>query len=227
MLFITAAGNNRANLDETPVYPACFDLSNIVSVSSTNADGGFSFFSNYSTTQVDVTARGRDVVSALPGNQSGKFTGTSMSAAYVSGVAMAVYSQNAEMTKEQVKERILETSNRFDNLQDKVSRGRNINLQQALAGQIVSDVTHVNPADDFDVTSYRPTVNEQLTLFGSKQAVAGAVGVNHYLILMDDGTVWSFGGNEHGQLGSGEDEYAWHPYSQPVQVVGLDRKSVV
>lgn len=34
MLFVCAAGNTGKNLDEVPVYPACYDLENIVAVTS-------------------------------------------------------------------------------------------------------------------------------------------------------------------------------------------------
>ncbi len=220
-LFITASGNQRANLDVLPVYPACFDLPNIIRVASVNADSGFSFFSNYSAERVDIAARGRDVISAAPGNQSGACTGTSMAAAYVSGVCAAVWAQNAEMTAAQVKNRVLTSADRFAHLQDKVCGGRRVNLQHALQGTVVQDITQVTPAEDFDPTGYHLTDGQQLELFGSKQAVAGAVGGSHYLILMEDGTVWSFGRNIFGQLGTGEGVNAYHDANHPVQVLGL------
>ena len=91
-LYIAAAGNNRRNLDAVPSYPASYELDNIISVGSVNADGGFSYFSNYGIDSVDITALGRDVFSALPNGNDGVQTGTSMSAAYVSGAAAVVKS---------------------------------------------------------------------------------------------------------------------------------------
>ena len=65
-LFITAAGNHRMDLSTTPVYPACFNLDNIICVASANADKGFTYFSNFSTAHVDIAALGREVTSAYP-----------------------------------------------------------------------------------------------------------------------------------------------------------------
>ena len=61
MLFVCAAGNARTDVEEAPVYPACFDLENIISVASLNQDLGFSYYSNYGTESVDIAAVGRDV----------------------------------------------------------------------------------------------------------------------------------------------------------------------
>ena len=54
MLFICAAGNGREDLELKPVYPACFELGNVLSVGSVNNDLGFSYYSNYN--QVDMAA---------------------------------------------------------------------------------------------------------------------------------------------------------------------------
>ena len=219
-LFICAVGNNRMCLDDTPIYPACFELPNIISVTSTNADGGFSYFSNYSTNKVDIAARGRDVVSAIPNNKSLAYTGTSMSAAYVSGVAMAISANYADWDISQIKTHILDTADRFSNLLDKIENGRCINLQNALSNTFITDVSVISPADDFDVTSYNPTPSEQLELFSQKRAISAVTGGNHTLILMDDGTVWSFGNNQYDALGA--DVSGNIDCSTPVQVIGLD-----
>lgn len=89
LLFVCAAGNNRQDVDETPVYPACFDLGNIISVTALNADFGFSYFSNYGPSSVDIAAPGRDIVSARPGGGTAEMSGSSMSAGFVSGAAAA------------------------------------------------------------------------------------------------------------------------------------------
>ncbi|MDR1440079.1 MAG: S8 family serine peptidase, partial [Clostridiales bacterium] len=80
MLFVCAAGNSRKNMEVAPSYPAAYDLPNVISVASVNGDGGFSYFSNYGETAVDLAAPGRSIMSALPENRTGPMTGTSMSA---------------------------------------------------------------------------------------------------------------------------------------------------
>src|SRR6185369_14606799 len=64
-LFVAAAGNEYANLDVYPFYPASYDLDNVVAVGATENDGGRAAFSNYGQT-VDVSAPGVDVLSTLP-----------------------------------------------------------------------------------------------------------------------------------------------------------------
>ena len=44
-----------------------------------------------------------------------------------------------------------------------------------------------------------------------------AVGAFHNLALTDDGILWAWGNNEHGQLGTGDTQ----PRSQPIRVEGL------
>ena len=66
LLFVCAAGNSRTNVDETPIYPASFDIENVISVTSLNEDMGFSYYSNYGN-NVDIAMYGRNVRSTLPG----------------------------------------------------------------------------------------------------------------------------------------------------------------
>ena len=196
MLFICAAGNNRVDLEETPIYPACFDLENSLSVASANSDSGLSYFSNYG--DVDIAARGREVISAWPENQYGEMSGTSMAAGYVSGAAALV-----EGNTFQVKQRILDTALHIDCLEPYVDEGRKISVEN-LKGNIISDeVLHVKPYEDFDDAAYHRTPAESWELFSSLKNVQVATGIAHVLILKEDGTVWSWGYNIHGQLGIG------------------------
>jgi len=62
-LFVAAAGNSNKNTDNTPVYPASYNLDNIISVASTTRYDGRSSFSNYGLTTVDLGAPGSDIYS--------------------------------------------------------------------------------------------------------------------------------------------------------------------
>ena len=202
-LFVCAVGNNRRDMDIIPSYPAAYRLPNVISVGSVNADGGLSFFSNYSASLVDITALGRDIVSALPSGQTGLLSGTSMSAAYITGIAAVLLSQSPDMTPAELREQILSSADRLSNLQITVNYGRRANMANALAG-ISGSVLTLTPADDFNVHGYQPTREELWELFaaaGSVKQVAG--GGSHSLALMSDGTVWAWGLNGSGQLGQG------------------------
>ena len=62
MLFVCAAGNGLYNVDEYPVYPAAFDLDNIISVTSIDANGHLSRFANYGIQSVDIAAPGNNIL---------------------------------------------------------------------------------------------------------------------------------------------------------------------
>ncbi|MBR8644719.1 S8 family serine peptidase [[Brevibacterium] frigoritolerans] len=65
-LFIAAAGNFAENSDTSPMYPAAYDLPNILSVASINNTGNLSGFSNYGAKSVDVAAPGESILSTTP-----------------------------------------------------------------------------------------------------------------------------------------------------------------
>lgn len=50
-----------------------------------------------------------------------------------------------------------------------------------------------------------------------------AVGAFHNLALLEDGTLWAWGNNEYGQLGTGDTQ----PRSQPIPVQGLSGLTLV
>jgi len=50
-----------------------------------------------------------------------------------------------------------------------------------------------------------------------------AVGAFHNLALKEDGTLWAWGNNEYGQLGTGDTQ----PRSYPIPVEGLDDLTLV
>jgi subtilisin family serine protease len=55
-LFITAAGNSGSDNDATQLYPASYDLDNVVSVAGSDASDELAFFSNYGAQSVDLAA---------------------------------------------------------------------------------------------------------------------------------------------------------------------------
>ena len=214
-LFVCAAGNNRRDLTKTPSYPACYDLPNVVSVASVNADGGFSYYSNYGE-NIDITAWGRNITSLLPEQSCGEMTGTSMAAGYVTAVA-AIVGSYENIPADGLKQRLLETADRLSNLQDKVNGGRRVSLTNAVNNIVQTNIIQNNPADDFDVFGYQPTESELFELYSSTRVVKIAAGHNHTLVLKSDGTVWAWGDNYYGQLGNGTLTNS----STAVQVIGL------
>jgi len=74
-LFICAAGNAGQNVDVNPVYPACYQLPNVISVGAIDNKGQLASFSNYGS-KVQIAAPGAGILSTLPGNNYGLMSGT-------------------------------------------------------------------------------------------------------------------------------------------------------
>ena len=65
ILFITAAGNETTNNDQTPSYPANYDLPNIIAVAATDSSDRLASFSNFGKSKVHVAAPGVSIFSTF------------------------------------------------------------------------------------------------------------------------------------------------------------------
>jgi subtilisin family serine protease len=63
VLVVAAAGNDSANTDNDPFYPASYNLTNIISVAATDRTDYLASFSNWGPSTVDVTAPGVSIYS--------------------------------------------------------------------------------------------------------------------------------------------------------------------
>ncbi len=66
IILCTAAGNEGENIDNIPVYPACYKLENIITVSATDQEDQFPTFANYGTNSVHLAAPGYSILSTIP-----------------------------------------------------------------------------------------------------------------------------------------------------------------
>ena len=106
-LLIAAAGNNGLDIDQTPFYPAAFDLDNIISVSASNENHQLAFFSNYGDTSVDILSPGTAIYSTLPNTGYGLMSGTSMAAPLVTGILSLGISASSTASITQLKESMI------------------------------------------------------------------------------------------------------------------------
>ena len=158
-LFIAAAGNNSANADINPMYPAAYNLDNIVSVASTTRTDALSSFSNYGLTSVDLGAPGSDIYSTTPNNTYATYSGTSMASPHVAGAAALLWSQNPTWTAQQVKNALMNTGDPLASLAGKTVSGKRLNVFKALGG------TNSSPGQDIFIRS--PQYAGLLTYNGS------------------------------------------------------------
>ena len=110
-LFVTAAGNDNKDIDETPDYPSCYNLPNIITVGAHNQDGYIwtdrTGGSNYGANNVDIFAPGDMIQSTTPSSFYIANSGTSFAAPFVTGVAALMLSVNPDLSAKELKESIL------------------------------------------------------------------------------------------------------------------------
>ena len=147
-LFVAAAGNSAQNADVSPMYPAAYNLANIISVASTTRTDSLSSFSNYGLTSVDLGAPGSDIYSLAPGGGYATLSGTSMASPHVAGGAALLWSQNPTWTAQQVKTTLMNTGDSIAALAGKTVSGKRLNVYNALgAGSLPTVSVSVSPAN--------------------------------------------------------------------------------
>lgn len=137
MLFVVAAGNgdssgNGYSIDEQPMYPASFDLDNIISVANLRFDGQLDKTSNYGEKSVDLAAPGNYILSTISGNDYTYMSGTSMAAPMVTGTAAMLYSYDSTLSLYDVRNRILQSVHQLDALSGKVATGGMLDAGRAM-----------------------------------------------------------------------------------------------
>lgn len=145
-LFIAAAGNDGMDTDSSPMYPAAYDLPNILSVAAINNKGNLSSFSNFGARSVDVAAPGEGILSTFPIIEENYSTayeyldGTSMATPHVTGVAALVKSVNPSYNPAQIKDAIMRTTTKLSSLTGKVSTGGLVNAGKAVNFEADSEI---------------------------------------------------------------------------------------
>lgn len=132
ILFVAASGNDGANSDKTPHYPAGYNLPNIVSVAAMTRNDQLASFSNYGAKSVHVAAPGAEILSTWLNGSFEEHSGTSMATPVVSGVAALILSEHSNFTVEELRERLFKSVDKLDGLNGKVSTGGRINAAKAV-----------------------------------------------------------------------------------------------
>ncbi|HAB89286.1 MAG TPA: hypothetical protein DCF84_02030, partial [Bacteroidetes bacterium] len=108
VVVVMAAGNNGGSL---PISPAINAINNGLAVGAVNQDGNLTSFSNQAGTLLDyVTAPGDSITSAITGNRYATYSGTSMAAPFVSGVASLLSGYDSGLTAEQIENLLTSTA---------------------------------------------------------------------------------------------------------------------
>jgi subtilisin family serine protease len=139
ILFVAAAGDydpESDRLQDSPVYPAGYDLANIIAVAATDHNDALASFSNYGATSVDVAAPGVNILSTKAGDSYQYLSGTSMATPHVSGLAALIWAENPGFSYGDVKDGVLNGVDVLPGLTGKMLMAGRINAHNS-----------VNPAD--------------------------------------------------------------------------------
>ena len=130
IVIVTAAGNAKVNNDHMPAYPSGYDLPGLLSGASASR-GDRARFSNYGKNSIDVFAPGMSIYSTHKEGNYKYMSGTSMAAPVVSGIIGLGLSIAPEKTPEELRELLIETSEKIPAL-FKVSVGGRVNAFEFL-----------------------------------------------------------------------------------------------
>ncbi len=144
VLLVVGAGNSGVDIDQPAnfMYPACFDLDNILTVAMIDFRGGLVRYkagdqwlgSNYGARNVDIAALDENFTTFL---ENGRSTyrlavGTSNSGPVVTGIAALTLSVNPKLSALELKKLLLDTATPLPGLRGKTVCGGMVNAYQAL-----------------------------------------------------------------------------------------------
>ncbi len=131
-LHICAAGNDAGNNDIVPMYPASYNLPNVLTVAATDENDQLASFSNKGATSVELAAPGVRIYSTVPNGQYGLKSGTSMATPHVSGVAALIATQYPGISNTELKDRLVFGTDRLPQLEGQLISGGRLNAARSL-----------------------------------------------------------------------------------------------
>jgi cell wall-associated protease len=149
VLLIHAAGNENRDVDSTTFYPdPNYELSGLKSscfITVGASTGGpdslvLARFSNYGKKEVDLFAPGVKVFSTVPSNHYATYSGTSMAAPVVAGIAAMLLEYYPKLSARQVKYILMQSAMKLPENQVKwAATGKTIDFSElSVSGGIVN-----------------------------------------------------------------------------------------
>jgi len=110
ILFVASAGNNTSDNDMFEVYPARYNVDNVIAVGAMSGNGKIAKFSNFGKNTVHIFAPGENIMSTMIHNRYKSKSGTSMAAPIVTGALGLLLSNEPNISYKDAKERLIKTS---------------------------------------------------------------------------------------------------------------------
>jgi subtilisin family serine protease len=131
VLVVTSAGNDGADRDSVPSYPASINSPAIVSVASSDRSGRLGYASAYGASSVDIAAPGDNILTTDLHGRYGTHSGTSFAAAYVTGAAALLASAQPAASGSQLRGALVASARRGGKLDHRVLGGQ-LNVAAAM-----------------------------------------------------------------------------------------------
>jgi subtilisin family serine protease len=132
ILFVAAAGNSSVNNDRVPHFPSSYNVPNVVSVAALDRNDQLAKFSNWGVKSVAIGAPGVDILSTWLGNSYEEKSGTSMATPVVAGVAALIVAEHPRMSTDEVRKKLLASTDPIVALKGKTVTGGRVNAAKAL-----------------------------------------------------------------------------------------------
>lgn len=193
ILFVAAAGNSNSDNDGPfPFYPASFALNNIIAVAASDFADSRSAFSSFGAHTVAISAPGDHILSTTPDNTYSVFSGTSMAAPHVTGVAGLLKAQDPTRDAKAIRNLILAGGDKLPNTAVSLTHSR-LNAFNSLTCSNRTVNTPLQPQSaSVLASSGKPVTLSALNINCGSPAGAVAVAVTpggQQVALHDDGAI--------------------------------------
>lgn len=141
MIVVAAAGNYNGNNDndKQPVFPASYDLDNVVSVAAISRNGQLAPFSSYGKRQVDVAAPGANIMTTSARRTYRSVSGTSFAVPMVTGTIALLWTRRPQLNYRQVIHRLLRSVKKNPHLEGLIATGGTVDAWSTLAKEDILD----------------------------------------------------------------------------------------
>jgi subtilisin family serine protease len=132
VVVVAAAGNDSLNNDRNGIYPANFQLPNLISVAATNEKDELWEGSDWGHKNVHIAAPGANILGPWIDGTWDTGNGTSFAAPIVAGAAGLIRSVNPRLKAQQVIRILMKTARKVPALDGKVASGGIVNVRAAV-----------------------------------------------------------------------------------------------